>query len=250
MKTELKAWLADNTVTADNKEDKILVLESAGSLTLTDVLDRMKKEDTGLRSETLQHAVGLFQRTVSELVLSGYSVNTGLFRAVPQFRGVVEGGAWNPQKNSIHVSFTQDKELREAIAATGVKILGAKGESAYFIGGEDASTRAMDGSATAGRNYRLQGKNIKVWGSDASVGIVLTDSSGKETALPADLIAVNNPSEVLVLLPADLTDGLYELRLTTQFSGSSKELKTPRTITRSLSIGTASGGGEGEDPSV
>ena len=46
MKTELKGWLADNTVTTDNKEDKILVLESAGNLTLSDVLNEMKKEDT------------------------------------------------------------------------------------------------------------------------------------------------------------------------------------------------------------
>ena len=46
MKTELKGWLADNTVTTDNKEDKILVLESAGNLTLSDVLDEMKGEDT------------------------------------------------------------------------------------------------------------------------------------------------------------------------------------------------------------
>ena len=162
MKTELKGWLADNTVTTDNKEDKILVLESAGNLTLSDVLDEMKKEDTGLRAETLKHAVDLFQRTVSELVLNGYSVNTGLFRAVPQFRGVIDGGVWNPERNSIYVSFNQDKDLREAIARTGVKILGAKGDPAYFIGGEDAATRATDGSATAGRNYRLQGKNIKV----------------------------------------------------------------------------------------
>ena len=134
MKTELKGWLADNTVTTDNKEDKILVLESAGNLTLSDVLDEMKKEDTGLRAETLKHAVDLFQRTVSELVLNGYSVNTGLFRAVPQFRGVIDGGVWNPERNSIYVSFNQDKDLREAIARTGVKILGAKGDSAYFIG--------------------------------------------------------------------------------------------------------------------
>ena len=46
MKTELKGWLADNTVTTDNKKDKILVLESAGNLTLSDVLNEMKKEDT------------------------------------------------------------------------------------------------------------------------------------------------------------------------------------------------------------
>ena len=243
MKTELKGWLADNTVTTDNKEDKILVLESAGNLTLSDVLDEMKKEDTGLRAETLKHAVDLFQRTVSELVLNGYSVNTGLFRAVPQFRGVIDGGVWNPEKNSIYVSFNQDKDLREAIARTGVKILGAKGDPAYFIGGEDAATRATDGSATAGRNYRLQGKNIKVTGTDSAVGIVLIDEKGTETKLPMDMIAVNNPSEVLVLLPADLKDGVYEFRLTTQFSTGNKLLKVPRTVIRSLVIGLPSGGG-------
>ena len=77
------------------------------------------------------------------MVLNGYSVNTGLFRAVPQFRGVIDGGIWNPERNSIYVSFNQDKDLREAIARTNVKILGAKGDPAYFIGGEDAATRAI-----------------------------------------------------------------------------------------------------------
>ena len=247
MKTELKGWLADNTVTTDNKEDKILVLESAGNLALSDVLDEMKKEDTGLRAETLKHAVDLFQRTVSELVLNGYSVNTGLFRAVPQFRGVIDGGIWNPERNSIYVSFNQDKDLREAIARTNVKILGAKGDPAYFIGGEDAATRATDGSATAGRNYRLQGKNIKVAGTDSAVGIVLIDEKGTETKLPMDMIAINNPSEVLVLLPADLKDGTYELRLTTQYCHSSQTmLKTPRTVSRFINIGASQGDGDGD----
>ena len=245
MKTELKGWLADNTVTTDNKEDKILVLESAGNLTLSDVLDEMKKEDTGLRAETLKHAVDLFQRTVSELVLNGYSVNTGLFRAVPQFRGVIDGGIWNPEKNSIYVSFNQDKDLREAIARTGVKILGAKGDSAYFIGGEDAATRATDGSATAGRNYRLQGKNIKVAGTDPAIGIILIDEKGTKTKLPMDMIAVNNPSEVLILLPADLTDGIYELRLTTQYTSGNRQLKIPHVISRTIVIdNTTEGDGD------
>ena len=48
-----------------------------------------------------------------DLILNGYSVNTGLFRAVPQLKGVVEGGVWNKENNSIYVSFTQDKALRE-----------------------------------------------------------------------------------------------------------------------------------------
>lgn len=126
MKYTLKGWLVDNTVTVDNKKDKFLLPESAGNLTLQDVLDEMKKEDTGLRAETIEHAVNLFQRVVSNLVLSGYSVNTGLFRAAPQFRGVIEDGKWDGEKNSIYVSFTQDKDLREAIAVTAVDILGEK----------------------------------------------------------------------------------------------------------------------------
>lgn len=126
MKHTLKGWLVDNAVTVDNKEDKILMLESAGSLTLEDILSEMKKEDTGLREETIEHAVKLYHRVLSDLMLSGYSVNTGLFRAVPQFRGVVDGGQWDQKKNSIYVSFTQDKDLREAIAQTSVNILGRR----------------------------------------------------------------------------------------------------------------------------
>ena len=39
MKKVLKGWLIDNSVTTDNKTDKILLLDSAGSLDLDDVRD-------------------------------------------------------------------------------------------------------------------------------------------------------------------------------------------------------------------
>ena len=91
MKKVLKGWLIDNSVTTDNKTDKILLLASAGSLTLDDVLEEMYKQDTGLRPETMRHSVTLYHRIVMDLILNGYSVNTGLFRAVPQLKGVVDG---------------------------------------------------------------------------------------------------------------------------------------------------------------
>ena len=43
MSNVLKGWLADNAVTTDNKDDKILVLESAGNLTEKEILERMMK---------------------------------------------------------------------------------------------------------------------------------------------------------------------------------------------------------------
>lgn len=250
----LKGWLADNTVTGEKNGDKILVLESAGSLTLDDVLAVMKKEDTGLRKETLAHVVDLFHRTLAELVLTGYSINTGLFRMVPQFKGLVENGVWNPDTNSIYVLMRQDKVLRDAIAETSVKILGEKGSAAYILGGQDTTTRATDGSATPGRAFRLKGKNIRVAGTDESVGVYLVASGGDKTKLGMDRVVTNNPSEVIVLLPSDLAEGNYELQIVTQFSGSSKLLKAPRTVIRSLFVGDApeepGDGGDIVDPTA
>ena len=143
------------------------------------------------------------------------------------------------------VSFTQDKDLREAIAQTSVNILGEKRDAMYIIGGEDAATRATDGMATAGRNYTLNGRLIKVVGEHESVGITLTDASGKVSKLPNDMLVVNNPSQLIILLPSDLTDGDYTLTVTTQYSGTNTLLKTPRSTSKVITIGQSSGSEDG-----
>ena len=77
MKHTLKGWLADNAVTADNKTDKILLLETAGSMNLDDILEEMYETNTGLQRETLRHVVELYHRIVKNAVLRGVQVNTG-----------------------------------------------------------------------------------------------------------------------------------------------------------------------------
>ena len=161
-----------------------------------------------------------------DLVLSGYSVNTGLFRAVPQLKGVVEGGVWNKENNSIYVSFTQDKARREAIAKTVVEILGEKSNIMYILETEDRKTGLKDGSATAGHNFFVRGAMLKVVGDHESVGVTLTDSKGATTKLTDDQITV-----------------------TTQYSNS-YTLKVPRSISTPIWIGgkPADGGGDSESP--
>lgn len=233
MKHTLKGWLVDNAVTADDKEDKILMLESAGSLTMADIIEEMKKEDTGLRTETLEHSLKLFNRVVTDLLLNGFAVNTGLFHAVPQFRGVIENGAWNPEKNSIYVSFTQDKELREAIAETSVNILGDKASGMYISGVKDAATQATDGSMTPGRNFIVTGRLLKVAGGEEGVGITLTpEGDASPVVIEPDMLAVNNPSQLVFLIPAELPSGIYTLTITTQYTGGDKFLKAPRSVSR------------------
>ena len=117
------------------------------------------------------------------------------------------------------------------------------------------ATRAQDASATAGRAFTLTGGKLKIAGTDPSVGITLTDSSGTETKITEDLYVVNDPSRLTFIIPAGLADGTYELKVTTQFSGSgSKLLKTPHSAAKTIYIGKApeggggSSGGEEENP--
>lgn len=252
MKHTLKAWMVDNTVTTDNKEDKILQLEPAGNLTLDDVLAEMKDEDTGLRRETIDHVVKLYHRVLADLLMQGYEINAELFYMTPRFQGVVEGGVWNPEKNSIYVSITQGKTLREAIAETSVEILGQKQAVMYINEGADAATRVPGATATAGRNYTLTGRMLKVVGDDPSVGVTLTDVDGTETRLADDMIAVNEPSRLVILIPPTMQDGTYTLTVTTQYN-SGALLKTPRSASCTIIIGEAAsepstpGGGGGSD---
>lgn len=249
MKKVLQAWIADNTVTTENKTDKILILKSRGTLTLKDVIDEMLKQDTGLRVETLNHSIDLFIRVLSDLILNGYNVNIGLFRAVAQLTGLLEGGRWNKEKNSIYVSFTQDKTLREAILDTTVEILGERPNSQYILETQDIKTGRSDGSATAGRILKIVGNMLKVAGDHPSVGITLTDSKGVETKLEEDRIDTNNPKLLSILIPSELVDGEYTLTITTQYSGA-RLLKEPRLISTPIWIGGRPAEGDDDGPVI
>lgn len=241
--------LADNTVTVDDKEDKILVPVSNGSADQARIIAEMKAEDSGLREETIQHVFALRNRVVTRLLLSGVSINDGVCYASAAFRGVIENSQWNPAKNSIVVNFQMGAELREAIKKTRVNIIGEKGSAMYIGGVADASTRATDASATAGRAFTLTGSKIKVTGTDASVGITLTSESGAVTRIASDLYVMNDPSKVVFIVPSDLGNGTYTLKLTTQFSGnSSSPLKTPRSVEKTIYIGAVPAGGGGSTP--
>ena len=249
-KNVLKAWLVDNTVTTDDKTDKIFQLEMTRSIDKELILDRMFAKNPGVRRETMALGVELYEEVIAEALMNGESVNTGLFRGVAQFRGVAKNNAWDPEKDSIYVSFTQGKSLREAIRDTTVDVLGIRPTNFYIGSGQDASTRATDFSATAGRNYTFYGKNIAVLGNDPSVGVKLTDADGTETKLTNDMIVVNEPSRLVILLPSTLEDGEYTLTITTQYKGSSTDfLKTPRSTSQVLYIGTTpESGGEPTEP--
>lgn len=247
MQNKLKGWIAPNSVTKD-PNDKILILDPAGHVGLEEVYKEMREEDTGLRPETLTHVVTLYERIVARFLMNGYYVNTGLFYAVPRFSGIIEGGRWDSEKNSIYVSFSQDKVLREEIAKTDVVIQGEKNDVMYILETEDKKTGLKDGSISPGRNFVIRGAYIKVVGDDPSVGISFRNKA-EDTIVKVtdDMFATNNPSELIFLVPAELSDGEYELTITTQYTKNTGiYLKVPRSISVPVHVGA----GEDDRPVI
>lgn len=261
IKYVLNGQLTDNMVTRDVKDDKILTLVAAGTADKQRVISEIMEMNPGLEREVVEAVVNLEQRVVTKLVLNGFSVNMGLYRAVAQFKGVVENRTWNPQKNEVYVLFTQGAALREAMRRTSVNIIGEKGSAMFIAGGMGAATRAgaeaHEFRAKAGRNFTLTGSKLKVAGDHPEVGITLTSSKGKVTKITPDMWAVNDPSKLIFLIPSGLSDGEYTLTVTTQYVNSGRVgrlLKTPRSVKQTIYLGEAPehspggspGGGSGE----
>lgn len=242
MLNKLQGWIVDNTISKENKNDKILLLKSAGNVGLEKIYEQMIAEDTGLRIETITHVVKLFLRVVARLILNGYNVNTGLFRAFAQAKGLIEGGKWEPAKNYVYVTFIQDKTIREGISQTEVEVLGTRPDVMYILEVEDRKTRLKDGTVTPGHNIFVRGALLKVEGTSEACGVSLTDEKGAVIKLDPDDIVTNMPSELTLLLPVDLADGDYTLTITTQHT-SGKLLKEPRSVSFIITVGD-SGGGE------
>lgn len=226
----LEGWLVDNSITVDDKSDKILEVHAKESYTNKEIVDLMLKEVTGLKRETLEHAVELYNRITTESLLSGHPVNTGLFYASPGFKGLIEGGVWNPEKNSIVVNFQTGKTLREEITKTKVEILGEKADIMYVLEVEDKKTGLKDGTVSPGFGVIIRGRNLKIAGSDEKVGVYLINDQSSEEKLPDYQIIRNMPSELTIQIPTGLLPGTYTLRITTQYNKSAAGLKEPRSV--------------------
>jgi hypothetical protein len=228
MKNILKIWLKKNELTSD-PHDYIAAVSSMGSINKQGLIDAIVAEGTENKRETVEDIVNRFNRHSAQFAAKGWNVNTGLVYLRPIVTGAFYGKAFDPAKNGIYISATQGLEIREELASTSIEILGEAPDAMYILQVVNLQTKASDGTLTRGRNAQVEGSLIKIAGEDASTGVYLTNTeSGVETKLDADCIVVNDPSKLLLLVPENLPEGVYRLKVVTQFAGSGKLLKAPR----------------------
>lgn len=114
------------------------------------------------------------------------------------------------------------------------------------------STAYADASATtrapmaAGKMAVITGEGLKVIGTDPSVGITLTSISNPSksfTIAPGD-ISPNTAKRLQFVLPDGITDGDWQVKVTTQYSKGKILTKAPRTFELARPITVGDGGGD------
>lgn len=234
--SKLNAWLRPNLLTED-QTDFVATPVISGSVGIEDIIKELIKEGMEIKPETAEDIIKRFNRKTSEMVLNGYSVNTGLVVMRPAIKGVFYDKTWDKEKHSVYVNINQGTALRKQIQDTKVEILGEQASPMSIFSIIDKATGKTDGTLTKGKNAEIKGTYIKIAGEHPDNGIYFTNIDTQEkTKVEASDIVINDPSKLMILVPATLTTGTYELSITTQFSNNKVTIKEPRTDVLGVNI--------------
>ena len=243
----------DATLT-ERKDDYYLRAKTNGSLDLR-AIAREYATQNNLNEDQVYAILNGAEQVKANAVASGYIVNTPTALYQPAATGtVLKADLSKPvdhDKVKVYATVSQGSLLRETMNACRLEIFTQPAVVGPLLNGAVAETRAADGvtktetAPTPGKNLTLTGRNIKVVGTDPSVGVTFTSVESPQTTVkvgPAD-ITVNEPSRLIFVLPEEVTDGLWTVSVTTQAgSGSNRhQVKEPRTyvLDTPLAVGTA-----------
>jgi hypothetical protein len=234
-KRTIKAWLRKYHFS--DKPCFVATIASGGKVTVADIIEELKKEGMELNPATVLDVITRFNNMCISMLAQGQHVNNGLVHMHPSIKGLFFGKIWNSDTNSIYISISQGKELREAIAETKVEILGEHPDPTSIFTLTDLSTGMTDASVTRKFNAEVKGTYIKVVGDDPTCGIYFSNEDWQiDYKLPNEYIVINDPSRVLILIPETLEPNTYEMRIVTQYAASNRPLKKPRSIVYQLPV--------------
>lgn len=259
----------ENNLTKDIPDDYTLrVKTQAKSLDVAAIAREVARQQGKYQEDEIALILNKTCEIVADAVASGYIVNLPVALIQPTASGVVMKSelsqAPNREKIKVNASFSAGKLLREAMAEARLELFTQPAPVGPMLNGA-VSTRSVtdaDGVITrtpleAGDMCVLTGRNLKLAGDDPSVGILLTsvDSPSTTFFIKPDRVSPNEPKRLQFVLPIDMTEGAWEVKVTTQYSPSNKPVATPRSYVMDTPLiigenGGDGGGGEIIDPTA
>ena len=194
-----------------------------------DIADAIVKERSEFRKETIMSILNMRDKAVKDLIEEGLSFMDGLVQISPRVSGVweTENSIYDEKIHKRTVDLIPTADLRNALDEIGVKVLGAKEETARITEITDTATGLKDGTLTIGDDIIIEGEKIKVDEKDAAQGVFFKTADGTEYKTERRL-SVNKPSQIIARVPKEVPAGAVTVIVRTKLTGSNKTLKEVR----------------------
>jgi hypothetical protein len=215
----------------ERKDDRFGRVVKQKSLSEDDLINIAVQRRTDLSPTSLKSTIELLKNIAREQIANGSSVAFGLGYFSVGVNGVFYGDSptWNASEHSLIVKVTPTAELRNEVKSATVNLRGDAPVGTAISKVIDVVSGETNTTLTPGGAVNIIGSRIKIAGDSVANGLSLVNhSTGDETKIPLSAIAINEPSKVVFVMPADVAAGDYKIRVTTQFSNSSTLLKEPR----------------------
>ena len=232
-----EVYLRPNTLTKDNDRDCIADVHAhAATQRNEDIAEIITKERSEFRKETIMSILNMRDKAVKDLIEQGLSFMDGLVQISPRVSGVweTENSAYDEKVHKRTVDLIPTADLRTALEAIGVKVLGAKEESARITEVTDTATGLKDGTLTIGDDIIIEGDKLRVDETDAAQGVFFKAANGTEHKTSRRL-SVNKPGQIIARVPKEVPEGKVTVIVRTKYTGGAIKLKEVREITFKLS---------------
>ncbi|MDD2952130.1 MAG: DUF4469 domain-containing protein [Parabacteroides sp.] len=213
-----------------------------------DIARRIKERGSELEEKTITYVLDTADEMKAAAVARGESVVDGMGQYLVNITGTFESATakFNPAIHSLGVSYNPGKVLRELFTKTTVNVVNVATTGPVIGKVTDSKSKTVNDKLTPNQPCVINGSNLKIVGDEATVGVFFIKDDDKAIT-PCSLIVHNNPSELTVMIPA-LADGLYRMRIVTNFATGSKQTKEPRSTDFHILLTVGTGGGGSESP--
>jgi hypothetical protein len=224
----LEYTLEENELT-EKKGDLRAQVINVTSHTQNNIVDRIMKIGAGLTRSDIVSVLEAEKQVVADIIAEGGAVNTELFNAFPSVSGVFNtpDEPFDPTKHKIRINLHPGVVLRSAVSQVKPKRIAAVLTGTVITSATDLKTGSVNGTLTPGRDVKLSGAKLKIAGDEADVGLYFVPEAGGAVKVDLSDIVVNNPSELIAVIPP-LAAGTYRVRIVTQYTHG-KPLKVPHT---------------------
>ena len=225
----IKAFLYPNPM--KNARGKFLAHTSKhNNYNIREICESLQNKSGVANVDEMEYHVKLFLDEMTNLLEEGNRINTGYFTAQVNVKGAFDskGDTFDAKRHHVEAVFSTGHLIRKRTTELLAEIIHGNPVRFGISQVKDSQTKEQTDRLIPNHLLIITGERIKITGAEPSVGLYLTHTeSNTEYHFTASALFTNQNATLMLLVP-ELPAGNYHLRVSTQYSGTTKPLAQAR----------------------